>query len=735
MVQGIGFRPFVYREALRLNITGSVRNLGGSAAIFAMGTPSAIEHFIKALENCSKKLPLAQISRITLSDAITTEAQSFAILQSGSADGACFISPDLPTCHQCEAELSSTHNRRNRHYFNTCTACGPRYSIIEALPYDRANTTMQEFEKCPLCQAEYTACEDRRFHAETVCCRSCGPELLFKNQEGLLRQEAAFDQALTLLKSNQILLIKGIGGYHLACSPFDREAVARLRRLKKRASKPFAVMFKDISEIKKHCVLSPAEEGLLTSSARPIVPLYLSGDEPFCSEVLSQSSTCGCFLPYTPLHRLLLEKTDALILTSANINGSPIIFEDEAALEFYHNNRQSISGVLYNNRKILRALEDSVARIINGKPQMLRRSRGYAPLPAAKIEGEAVALGGDLKASFCVATGGHAYMSQYFGDLINCTAYEGFKREIKSFTGLFNAQPTLAICDSHPDYISGNYAKTLKLPLLTVQHHHAHIASVMAEHGLKRVIGAAFDGTGYGEDGAVWGGEFLICELNSAKRAAHLAYTPLVGGDEAARDAAQTAACFLINENLPSAHIHADILKAAIQNGLAYPSSSMGRLFDAVAALLGAAYYNSYEGECAVRLEQLAEGALKACVLPLEMDFDIIENTESLVISHSKIIQLASTAKDKGSFALGFHMAVARMVAKVCVQIARREGIYQIALSGGVFQNKLLTEVCAGLLKEQNLEVYLNEKVPPNDGGIALGQAFIYSQGVNKACV
>ncbi|GHU88322.1 carbamoyltransferase [Clostridia bacterium] len=563
------------------------------------------------------------------------------------------------------------------------------------MPYDRANTSMSEFPMCPDCAAEYADPADRRFHAETVCCNNCGPRL------------EDFEARAADLERGEIVMVKGIGGYHLACSVYGN--VGRLREIKGRDAKPFAVMFKNVAQVKLFCELSDEAESLLLSTARPIVLLEALNNN-FKPEVLMGDNRCGAFLPYTALHELLLERVSPLVLTSANVSSAPILTDDRAATEFAR--RHGIKA-LTHDRKILRPVEDSVAVVSAAAPyQVIRRGRGYAPLPIKlrKSVPPTLAMGGDLKASFALAKGTDTYLSQCFGDLENADVFENYTREIDEFQRLLAIKPEVVICDSHPGYISSSHAHSMNLSTVRVQHHHAHIASVMAEHDLKAAFGVAFDGTGYGDDGAVWGGEFLLCEGAKFERAAHLPYAALVGGDEAARDARKTAACYLKSD---------PILNAAVGAGLGVQTSSMGRLFDAVSAILGVCGFNGYEGQCAIALQNSAERALKRGETPVFMEF-------SEKLEFGNILEQARECLPErvDSFALGFHIAVAGMVVRTAKLFG---GGLPVALSGGTFQNALLLRLCAEGLTREGFAVYINRDAPPNDGGLALGQAHIFS--------
>jgi len=718
IVQGIGFRPHVYRLAKKHNINGTVRNLGGRVEIIAQPSQNNLTCFINELPACEG----CEIINIEteIAEGIYTD---FRIIDSDVNDEISMIPPDLNVCPKCQAELYKEDDRRFENPFISCMSCGPRYSIINSLPYDRQNTAMKDFAMCENCENEYTSPQNRRFHAQTISCNDCGPYLIMGDK----KDKEAIEEAVSLLNSGKIIAVKGIGGYNYACSPFTPETVQNLRRLKGREEKPFAVMFPSAESAAEYCELSNEEEKLLCSKAAPIVLLYSDNDK-FADSVNMGSQYCGAFIPYTPLQMLLTKNCGPLIMTSANFSGQPIIKDDEKMLSV---RSPYLSGVLYNKRRILRSVDDSVTKVAGGKPQIIRRSRGYVPAPVflPQSDKQIMALGGDLKAAFCLYKGGAATVSQYFGDLEEPLVFEEYKRSALDLTRLLKIKPDFVLCDMHPNYYSSGFAKALNIPVFEVQHHHAHVASVMAEHGLSKVIGIAFDGTGYGTDGNIWGGEFLVCDGGNFTRAAHLKYTPILGGDSSMRDAKKTAVCYMLNAGL-SDYIkdeRKDLINAALKNQVnTVLTSSMGRLFDAVCAVLNIQDENRYEGQCAAALEKEAVLAIRNNIKPAKMSFKIDIENEKIIIDTKPIFEaLCEGASIRASLALGFHYAVSDMILEVCGMIRKEQNICDVALCGGVFQNTVLSERTLKLLEDNGFSVYCNMAVPPNDGSISLGQTYI----------
>jgi hydrogenase maturation protein HypF len=729
VVQGVGFRPFVSRLAFMHGITGSVKNSGGSVVIRANGAARDLDAFFYGL--FAQKPPNAEIVHHETEEIPYTAGNSFDIEPSDHSENRIFIPADIAVCGDCMQELLDEKDPRHRHPFISCMSCGPRYSIIERAPYDRETTAMADFPMCPFCEGEYADRKNRRYHAETISCHECGPSLIYRDRDGkLLYRDEAFNQAAEALIKGGVVAVKGIGGYHLACLPADEDAVKRLRLLKKRELKPFAVMFPGMEQLREYCTVTPKEEELLESPARPIV-LLPKGGRAFAPSVGEKSRYVGAFLCYTPLQAMLLAACGPLVMTSANISEDPIVKDDCEMLNW---ESPLLDGILYNERRIAVRLDDSVLKTAAGRVQTIRRSRGYAPLPVVMkgLSGgpQVFAAGGQLKASFCFADAPFGYISQYMGSLESEGNIKEYTDNYARMQKLFRFKPELAVSDMHPAYASTDFAKSLGLPLLQVQHHHAHIASVMAEHGLNEAIGVAFDGTGYGPDGAVWGGEFLVCKGAGYERAGHLKYTTTLNGDEGMKDAAKTALCHLYAAGLEDEITDErwPVVRAALQNGVnVHKNAGMGRLFDAVAAYLGVCAYNRYEAECAIDLENLAAEANRLQIRPVPMAFSISEAGGMWIADALPVWQALRAHKqaDRRALSLGFHHAVSDIAVAVCEKLRAGRNISTVALGGGVFQNAVLLEDLIQILEAKGFAVYTNEAVPPNDGGICLGQAFI----------
>ncbi len=752
IVQGVGFRPFVYGLAVRLALNGWVRNTSAGVDIGIDGTPEAIEQFLRALR--AEAPPLARVDGVRVEPCAPSGYTRFEIIHSEApTDAFQPIPPDAAICDACLRELFDPGNRRYRYPFINCTHCGPRFTIIQDLPYDRPLTTMARFEMCADCAWDYADPLDRRFHAQPVACPKCGPQVWLE-MGGVFRGEEAIQTARQLLTAGRIVAVKGLGGFHLACDAANSAAVAELRRRKLRVDKPFALMMPDLASVEAHCLVSPAERELLLSHERPIVILRRRPGSSIAREVAPGQDSLGVMLPYTPLHYLLFDRGpgtqdgyspdithfSALVMTSGNLSEEPIAIDNEEA----HARLSSLADAfLMHDRDIHTRCDDSVVRIFAaGGPAIypLRRSRGYTPFPV-KLPFDApptLAAGGELKNTFCVTRGDYAFLSHHIGDLENYETLRSFEEGVAHFERLFRVRPELIAHDLHPDYLATRYAleraEREDLRAVGVQHHHAHIAACMAEHGLtgeRRVIGVAFDGTGYGTDGAIWGGEFLVTDYCGFQRAAHLAYVLLPGGDTAVRNPFRTALSYLQHAAVEWSDDLAPVRAATgdqrsaisqqLKTGLNAPlTSSMGRLFDAVAALAGGRQSVNYEAQAAIEFESCVDCS-EAGVYPFDFDHDQIDPAPVL----RAIVADVRARMPIGQIAARFHNGVAEMVGEVCRSVRERTGLGEVALSGGVWQNMTLLGQTVALLRQAGFTVYVHQQVPANDGGLALGQAAI----------
>ena len=772
IVQGVGLRPFVAKIASKLEMKGEVLNIGGLVEITVTDSPDRIDTFIKTIQE-QKPGPseIVHIKRTIIDD---RDFEDFEIIKSDEGDDeAAMIPSDLAICPHCLEELYDSHDPRYQHPFISCMICGPRYTIIDRIPYDRDNTSMIDFPMCDFCEEQYGDIKNRRHHAQTISCHECGPRLIWRdyetiNDEDLLRFDndlsfanpdfisidpkdnaAILDRAADILRNGGVLAFKSVGGYNLVADPFNLRATSKLRRAKNRESKPFAVMFRSLDEIRTFCRVNEVEASLLESSARPIILLEhklddlsehaLQGRANVSFEDLKQSRFIGSFLPSFAAQYMLLDRISPLIFTSANLSDLPMVKDERTMFDLARrlNSRERlISGVLYNQRQIRVRADDSVTRVIDDQPQMIRRSKGYAPVRLYVDAGEhtksILATGSQLKNSFALTKKNFIYVSQYFGDMDTVENQEIYEENVTRMSRLFRIRPETVVCDMHPLYyttaFAESYAKRHELPLLKVQHHHAHVASVMAENNIDGpIIGVSFDGTGYGTDGRIWGGEFLLCEGGEMKRISHLKYVDMIGGDSSMKDALRSALSYVsayergyLKHSGPSedgsrqiAFDISDIIEFGVDQLLQMPnstlilkalskginmvqSSSMGRLFDSVSSLLGIKDYNDYEGQCAIMLEDAAAFAQK------------------------------NPGRDKASdLALSFHERVIDLILHECQLIRKEYGTTKVALTGGTFQNKILMEGVLQKLRADGFEPFYNVSVSPNDGGIALGQAYI----------
>ena len=778
IVQGVGFRPFVYNLATQMSMKGWVRNTSAGVELQVDGEPALIQGFIDALKNEAPSL--ARIDEIEIIEGPANGFVTFEILHSQAlTDAFQPIATDVCICKDCLKELFDPSNRRYRYPFINCTNCGPRFTIIKDIPYDRPLTTMAGFPLCKECEAEYHNPLNRRFHAQPVACPTCGPEVWLEFNRGepeavqhRVKGDAAIQEAQRLILEGKIVAIKGLGGFHLACDALNQQAVDELRRRKLRVDKPFAIMMLDLESVTRHCFLNYAEQELLESRERPIVILKRRPDTLIVPGVTPNQDTLGIMLPYTPLHYLLMtaDKVNKqnltmppLVMTSGNLSEEPIATRNEEALERL---ASLADAFLLHNRDIHIRCDDSVMRVfILSLPEEenspdepsshlvpIRRSRGYAPF-TVHLPWEVpplVALGGELKNTFCITRHRYAFLSQHIGDMANYETYISFEDSITHFLKLYRILPRALACDLHPNYLATRYAKERAeregLAAIGVQHHHAHILSCLTEHGIsgdRPVIGVAFDGTGYGEDEAIWGSEFLLTDnggpLSKEKsgpgyrRLYHLAYLPLPGGDAATHKPSRIALAYLWKAgldwepDLPSvAYLCAEersVLRSQLEKGINTPlTSSMGRLFDAVSALAGVRQSVNYEAQAAIELEAIQD-PYEDQAYPFEIKQD---QTDGLIDPTPMIHQLVSDllkGVPASKISARFHNGAARMVLETCQVIRHVYGISEVALSGGVWQNMSLLEKTIQLLDDAGFHVYFHNKIPTNDGGLSLGQA------------
>jgi len=738
VVQGVGFRPFVYRIAREHGIKGSVRNTPAGVTIMAAGEGDQVLAFLKDIKD--RAPAAARIDELDVLASDPFETSGFVIEASGlQGDSSVLVSPDLATCPDCVAELFEKSDRRFAYAFTNCTNCGPRFTIIRDTPYDRPATSMALFVMCPECRAEYENPSDRRFHAQPNACPVCGPKLSLVDAKGKVVQGDPMVEAARLLKEGKIVAVKGLGGFQLACDATSDEAVTGLRNRKKRYGKPLAVMVSDLRKVAEICEAGPEERKLLQSPAAPIVLLKEKKDSPLSSHVAYGLDHQGLFLPYTPVHHLLLAETGLpLVMTSGNVSEEPIVIDNDEA-------RRKLKGIadcfLTHDRDILVRYDDSVTRVFEGREYPVRRARGYAPYPlkvkpASSVE--VLAVGPELKNTFCLLRGEEAFVGQHIGDMESAEEAAHFDEALAAMKRLFSLRPDVIAHDLHPDYQTTQMARGMDLPLVGVQHHHAHIASCMADNMMTEpVIGVAFDGTGYGEDGTVWGGEFLLCDGPQYKRVAHLTQYPMPGADACINRIYRMAAGVLsgVFDDIDAAietveglfnvsSDELDSLRFQLEKGVNAPmTSSAGRMFDTVAALAGVRSEAQYDGQAACELEAVALEDDRP------YDYTLVRSNEPWVIDTRPLFEciLADVADgvEAGVIAGRFHATMAGAVAMVCAELSRATGITSVALSGGVFQNmNLLRRVVKGL-RARKMEPLLHRRVPCNDGGVSLGQAMV----------
>ncbi len=740
VVQGVGFRPFVHRLALKHGLGGWVRNEAGEVQVEIEGPRGSLRAFVHDL--VAEAPPLARIDSLDVLSAEPRNAVEFRIVESvDQPDRRQPVSPDVALCPACEAELFDPGDRRHRYPFITCTDCGPRFTVIESMPYDRERTSMGVFQQCAPCLGEYEAPEDRRYHSESNSCPDCGPRVWFEpagERREVAGGEAAIREAAEALVAGRVVAIRGLGGFHLAADATNDAAVRRLRERKAREAKPLAVMVRTMVEARRLGRVGPEEERLLTSRERPIVLLETMPEAGLAPSLAPGLDTVGVMTAYTPLHQLLLDLVERpLVMTSGNLSEEPIATGNDDA----RGRLDSIADAfLLHDREIVARYDDSVVRVADGAPLFLRRARGYAPLPVElplATPVPLVAVGPHLKNTFALAHETTAYVSQHIGDLENLETLEHFQASLAAFRRLFRIEPQVAVRDLHPGYLSTRVAEELDLQLFTVQHHHAHTAAVAAEHGVtETVVGVAYDGTGYGEDGAVWGAEVLVSDLAGYERRGQLRYAPLPGGDLAVRRPWRVALGYLsLEPNAARAFARAfegvdpqerSVAEQQIARELnAPPASSMGRLFDVAAAVLGTRRVSYYEGQAAMELEALA-GSQPAEPLP----FPVLEgqNGSWLLDPLPLLVALGerlATGGDVGELAAQFHESVAEATATLVRRVGEGAGVGTAALGGGCFQNARLLAAVRARLEEAGFRVLVPRRLSPNDGAISYGQAAV----------
>ncbi|MBL8176023.1 MAG: carbamoyltransferase HypF [Bryobacterales bacterium] len=718
-VQGVGFRPFVYRLAREGGLGGWVSNTASGVELEVEGEREALLEFEGRLETDKPEhCFFAGLERLELP---ACGDSKFTIRRSDSnGSRRALVLPDLATCPECLREIFDRRNRRYRYPFTNCTHCGPRYSIIESIPYDRANTTMRGFPLCPHCLEEYNDPGDRRFHAQPLACPRCGPQLASWDEKGAVLEagEDALQHAVRELSAGRIVAVKGLGGFQLLVDARNQEAVQSLRLRKHRDEKPFALMVATLEDALQLCEISEQESSLLTSPAAPIMLLPRKDKSSVAPGVAPHSPTLGLMLPYTPLHHLLMRELGfPVVATSGNLGEEPILIDEHDALAKLG---RIADGFLVHNRPIARPVDDSVVRVLAGKPTLLRRARGYVPLPIRVTQplDPVLAVGGQLKNCVALAEGRDIFLSQHIGDLTNTAAYERFVATVEDMERLHRITPRQLVCDAHPDYTSTRFAERYGLPLKAVQHHAAHVLGAMAEHGLREpVLGVSWDGTGFGEDRTIWGGEFLLVEHSRYERVAQLRPFPLPGGDRAVLDPRRSAYGLLHALRGPIGLEAPQPILRMLATGFNTPmTSSAGRLFDAVASLLHLSVYNSFEGQAAMQLEYAIRKDPSGAVYPLPLTGRTLDwgpLMEALLADRDAGVQT-------GVIALRFH----RSLVEGIVTVARRMGVPRVVLAGGCFQNKWLIEHCHRRLSDEGFDVYWPQQTPPNDGGIALGQVW-----------
>lgn len=732
VVQGVGYRPYVYNQAIVFNIKGWVSNQGTALVMDLEGDENKIKEFLKKIIKEPPKL--ANIEKVEAKPKKLTGHKEFNIVKSSAGENEIkFVAGDVATCPDCLNDILYSSNPRYQYAFTNCTSCGPRYSIIKGLPYDRVNTTMQSFEMCPICEKEYLDPTNRRFHAQPNCCPECGPSLKLLNSKGEdLISEDPIRDTIDFIKQGEIVAIKGLGGFHLACKVENKKTIEVLRKRKNRPHKPFAIMVKDINTAQKLAYINKDEERVLLSNKRPILIADKKETGILSDIVVPNTKKIGIMLPYTPLHYLLFEQgVSCLVMTSGNISGGPIQYINDKAINYLNN---IVDYFLVHNRVINIPVEDSVVKVVDNKEFVIRRARGYTPYTInMKVNNEIIAFGAEQKNTFCISKNGYGYMSQYLGDLEDYDAYSTYERAIDNLIELLNCDPNIVVFDLNSRFTCLQYPKYQSKKKVAVQHHHAHMVSCMVEHNLfDSVIGVVFDGTGLGTDGTIWGGEFLVGSRESFERVGHLKYVTIQGGDQAIKEPWRIALSYLYSINQDTNKVFKGIDEEEIhmvtqtleKNINCFKTSSMGRLFDCVSSLLNIRHRITYDAQGAIELENILNPSIKE-----SYEYCIIEKDSMYEIEYESII--IDVLRDKemniptSNISAKFHNTIGNATVDLVCKISKRYDIKQVVLSGGVFQNNYLLLYVLEKLKEKNFTVYYNKQIPINDSGISVGQLAI----------
>ena len=741
IVQGVGFRPFVSRAADSLGVVGTVANKGSYVEIFAKADAQTLERFVHIVKNETPERAVVISADVRQTDDI--EYTSFDIIESEKESGDIFVSPDIATCDKCRQELFDPGDRRYLHPFINCTQCGPRLTILDSMPYDRERTTMNDFPMCEKCAYEYTHAHTRRYDAQPVCCNDCGPQVYIVGKD--IKGADAITLARKSIMNGSIIAVKGIGGFHLCCDAANEQAVSRLRKLKNRPAKPFAVMMKDMQTLERECEVKPGQQEFLTGYQKPILLLEKKQGR-LAPSISPDNPSVGVMLPYAPLQMLLfdypdaVQMTDCLVMTSGNVSGAPICRNDEDAQEQIG---AYCDLILSHDRRILIRADDSVMDWFDGKPYMIRRSRGFAPLPvmvSKKARLQSLAIGGELKNTFCIGKNELLYLSSYIGDMADIRTVYALRESVGRMQELLETRAEKCVCDMHPKYNTVTVAQETGLPLVRLQHHYAHILSCMAENDCdEKLIGVAFDGTGYGTDGTIWGGEILLCDTHSFERAGSIKPFRQVGGDASSKEGWRIAVQLIRDSFGDDAQLVCEKLSLCdektfrLQSVMAdkgintVTSTSAGRLFDAVSAILGIRRSSTFEGESSMCLEFAAERFEKQQAecekTAVRIDGSGFETIDTTSLA-GEIARRFIDGEGADKLAFVFHASLADGIVKCCESISRKTGVKKCALSGGVFQNKLLLRLTKQQLEALGFEVLIHSLVPANDGGIALGQAY-----------